>query len=141
MHLNLKGKGKQWIETCHFHLNLLKSSEQFLKAILKQWVRVMLHAWAGVSSIQRGDRKNTALSSEPLLKDRIALVTSDWAEGSIFKGYCTFSIDYFSCMLCLDSWNIQLISSHEDLWLSQLSGCNICILSLRNWDVWKENKE
>lgn len=47
-------------------------------------------------------------------------MTSDWTEGFIFKGYCTFSIDYFRCMLCLDSWNIQLISSHEDLWLRHL---------------------
>lgn len=65
--------------------------------------------------------KAVALTSEATVKGQDSFTkTSDWAEGSIFKGYCTFSIDYFSCMLCLDSWNIQLISSHEDLWLRQL---------------------
>lgn len=65
--------------------------------------------------------KAVALTSEATVKGWGSFtMTSDWAEGFIFKGYCTSSIDYFRCMLCLDSWNIQLISSQEDLWLRQL---------------------
>lgn len=65
--------------------------------------------------------KVVSLTSEATVKGQDSFtMTSDWTEGLIFKGYCTFSIDYFGCMLCLDSWNIQLISSHRDLWLHQL---------------------